>query len=967
MRLILNFLGVLRVVWRRLVSHIGLLIAIMAGFVVAVALVTSIPIYAEAVGFRILRDQLSKGQDNQIHPPFAFMYRYIGSQGGPITWDAYTPADQFMRQQAPGELGLPVEQSVRYVSTDKVRMFPQNASTGDPLMWVNLAFATDLESQIDVVDGKFPTATPTKDGPIEVLIAEKRANDFGFQVGEDYDIIGPPNREPRLQLTVRIAGIWHPRDPDGGYWFYSPEAFDDALLVSEETFTSRIAPTTKQPIYTALWYMVMNGDGVRSSNVSQLAANINRSLTDVAGKLPGVSIALSPYQALQGHQQQVRFLRILLTVFSLPLLGVVAYFIILVAGMVVQQQQNEIAVLRSRGTSRLQVLGIYLLESIVLGLAALLCGPPLGLQAARLMTWTRSFLNFEPSGGLPIELTRQVWTNGAQVVTLALLSSLLPALIATRFTIVSYKLERARSVRPPLWQRLFLDVLLLVPVYYGYRQLATRGTISFLGVNAPGGDPFQNPLLLLVPTLFVFALALVSLRLFPMIMSSLAWLCARFPGASILMALRYLARTTRGYTGPIMLLIITMSLATFTSSMSRTLDNQLVDRAYYVSGSDMRMDDLGEDTQESTGGFGGAPSTGPGTMAGNQQPAPGTNSKLDEARWLFVPVTDYLTIPGIEAATRVGRSDIEAEFNGSFEKGAFLGVDRADLPGVVGGAFRNDYARDSLGALLNTLADDPAALLVSTGYMAKHGLRVGDKVSLSMNNLGAVQKVPFVVVGNLNLFPTLYEDQPFFIGNLDYAFEMQGGQYPYEVWAKVTPGVDPKTIIATTEERGLRVFQHEFAPALIQAELVRPERQGVFGLLSVGFLSSAFLTVLGFLFYSVLSFRRRFVELGMLRAIGLSVGQMATLLTCEQGLIIGTGMGIGTALGVTASTLFIPFLQVRADQHPQTPPFVVQIAWEQISIIYAIFGGMLVLAVIITMLLLARMRVFQAVKLGEAV
>jgi len=141
----------------------------------------------------------------------------------------------------------------------------------------------------------------------------------------------------------------------------------------------------------------------------------------------------------------------------------------------------------------------------------------------------------------------------------------------------------------------------------------------------------------------------------------------------------------------------------------------------------------------------------------------------------------------------------------------------------------------------------------------------------------------------------------------------------------------------------------------------------VFGLLSIGFLASAFLTVLGFLFYSVLSFRRRFVELGMLRAIGLSVGQMATLLTCEQGLIIGLGMGIGTLLGVIASDLFIPFLQVRAGLHPQTPPFIVQIAWEQIGIIYAIFGGMLVLAIIITMILLGRMRVFQAVKLGEAV
>ena len=42
-------------------------------------------------------------------------------------------------------------------------------------------------------------------------------------------------------------------------------------------------------------------------------------------------------------------------------------------------------------------------------------------------------------------------------------------------------------------------------------------------------------------------------------------------------------------------------------------------------------------------------------------------------------------------------------------------------------------------------------------------------------------------------------------------------------------------------------------------ERQRPERQGFYGLLSVGFVASAFLTVLGFLFYSLLSLQRRFV------------------------------------------------------------------------------------------------------------
>lgn len=961
MRLILNFFGLLRVVARRLISHIGLLTAIVAGFIVAVAIVTSIPIYAEAVGYRILRTELTKGENEETHPPFAFMYRYIGSQSGAIAWKDLQPINQYMQDRLVQRIGLPNTLMVRYASTDKVRLMTADG-VGEPLLWINMIFATGMEDHIDILEGSYPKPVGPND-PIEVLIAEDKANELGLQVGEDYLVLGPADREPKIQLPVRISGIWKPHNIRDDFWFYDPNAFEDSLIINEQAFAERVAMAAEKPVYTALWYGVMDGDKVRSGNVPQLTGNINRSLTEASALLPGISLSLSPYNALLAHQRQVRFLTILLTVFSIPLLGVVAYFIILVTGMVVQQQQNEIAVLRSRGTSRLQVLWVYLLEGLLLGSVALIFGPPLGQQAARLMTWTRAFLDFAPREGMPVELTPQVWTNGAQVVALAVLSSLLPALIATRYTIVSYKLERARSVRAPLWQRLFLDILLLLPVYYGYRQLAERGTISFLNFSTPGGDPFQNPLLLLVPTLFVFAFALFSLRIFPLLMSGLAWVCSRFPGTAVLLAMRYLARTVRGYTGPIMLLIITMSLATFTSSMSLTLDKQLVDRAYYVSGSDLRLNDLGEDTAPPDINFGGG-----GAAPAGQNANGGTEEdKVDEARWLFVPVTDYLTIPGITAATRVGRSEVEAQVNNQYDKGIFLGVDRADLPAVVGSAFRSDYASESLGALMNRLADDPGALLVSSGFMGKYGLRVGDSVTLEMNTFGTTQRVPFVVVGSLRLFPTLYDDQPFFIGNLDYAFEMQGGQYPYEVWTSVAPGTNPEAVIDTTEERGLRVFLQEFAPALIDKELLRPERQGVFGLLSVGFLASAFLTVLGFLFYSVLSFRRRFVELGMLRAIGLSVGQMATLLTCEQGLIIGTGMGIGTLLGITASRMFIPFLQVRADQHPQTPPFVVQIAWGQISIIYAVFGSMLVLAVIITMVLLARMRIFQAVKLGEAV
>jgi putative ABC transport system permease protein len=109
------------------------------------------------------------------------------------------------------------------------------------------------------------------------------------------------------------------------------------------------------------------------------------------------------------------------------------------------------------------------------------------------------------------------------------------------------------------------------------------------------------------------------------------------------------------------------------------------------------------------------------------------------------------------------------------------------------------------------------------------------------------------------------------------------------------------------------------------------------------------------------------VELGVLRAVGLSQRQLIGLLAIEQALVIGAGALIGSLIGTLISELFIPFLQVRLGAFPLTPPFRVIIPWEQVALVYAVAGGLLVGTVLVIFVLLRRMRIFEAVKLGEAV
>jgi len=179
--------------------------------------------------------------------------------------------------------------------------------------------------------------------------------------------------------------------------------------------------------------------------------------------------------------------------------------------------------------------------------------------------------------------------------------------------------------------------------------------------------------------------------------------------------------------------------------------------------------------------------------------------------------------------------------------------------------------------------------------------------------------------------------------------------------------LDLKAAEATWRANDINVLRIQGAREAIDQEQARPDRAGVFGILSVGFIATAALTLLGFLIHSFISFRQRYIEFGVLRAIGLSVGQMIGFLGLEQLALIVTGMTAGTAVGVWASRLFVPFFQVGAGKTANIPPFVVVIAWDDVAAIYAVFGVMLVGAVAGMIWFLLRLRIFEAVKLGEAV
>ena len=966
MKYFLRTSAIIVVATKRIFAQQWLALALLLGLISSIVLVMSIPLYADAVYYRLLREELTATGINATYsrPPFAYMFRYLGSTYGPQEWEDITQLDTYLTRQAASELGLPHKKTIRYFKTDNFRLFPTDqvayADTTDPLEWVNLGFISGFEQAINIIEGRFPAVSPSdSEEAIEVLVSRELADELGLQVGEQYMLfrrIRAQNGDSqRYQTPVLISGVWEPADLSSDVWFYNPSTLETLFVIPEESYHNRVSPAYPKDVNLGLWYMVMDGSDVTSSDVGRLLARGRRVEQRVTSFLANSRLSISPLDALRRYQRESGLLTTLLYAFSVPIIGLLLAFIGLVVGLAVARQRNEVAILRSRGATVGQVAGISGLEALSLGVLALVCSVPLSFLVARLIGSTRSFLNFTIESDLRLVMTQSTLQFGIGAVLIAFLAQTLPSLTAARHTIVTYKMEMARTLRPPWWQRAYLDILLLIPAGYGIYLLRKQGSISMPG-TVTDDSIFQNPLLFLIPALAIFSLTLVTLRVLPIFMHVVAWFASKGGGVGLLLASRHLARNRGMYTAPMILLVLTLSLSAFTTSLAQTLDGHLFDRAYYKVGSDGRLVELG-DTPLAPGG---------GGFGGSGQASTSDDGVVTPS-WTFVPVSEHMKVPNIKAATRFARFEARVHLDGRWRDAHVFGIDRLDFPKAA--YWRRDFAAASLGSLMNSLALESEGVLVNRKLMRQFGLRVGDTITVAAARYGLRAEMQMKIMGDFSYFPTWYpeDDGPLVVGNLDYLFQRMGGQFPYDVLVRTDPRTDYEGMIRELRQHDINVINHYSARQRIVEEQKLPQRQGLFGVLSVGFLAAALLTVLGFLLYTLFSFRRRFIELGTLRSIGLSSGQMTMFLAWELAFLILVGIGAGTLLGTSVSNQFIPYLQVGNTAADLAPPFLVGIAWPAITRVYALFGILFVAALGVLVTLLMRMKIFQAIKLGETV
>lgn len=933
---------------RHLLAYKWSMVLMLIGFLTTITVAMSIPTYAEAVNQRVLMEGLTSEQDSirTYRQPFDFVFRYVGAWHKPVSQSDWNRLNEYLDTSAAQTLGLQLDQQTLFLSTQTLPLFRDNdGEPGQRLERLKLTALSGFKEEITLVEGDFPESEKERTGQTQFIASLDLVNQTGMKVGESYYFtMTSSGTESNYSQKLTLVGIWLPKDLKSPYWqFYAPETLNTRLMVTPEAWlsvTSRLA----YPVDEASWMLRFNGRSVKSGSVSALLSNIQRLRNQVSTLLNYTDLESSPVKALEWFQSQVRLLTNAIFMFSVPVFCLFLIFLFVISGILIHAQRNEIAVMRARGFSRTSILTRYLIQYLLLGLFAVGLGLPISLVIVRLIGRTKSFLDFSISNRLSPVMTGQSLLAGLIAMLVCVLICLIPVWNASQDTITSYKQENARSLKQPLWKGYFID--------FGILSIALIGIYSIS--KAPDSITLartsMNGLAFLLPFLIILGAALVCIRLLPFL---LQWLAMGFSKGRVpapIFITRQLSRAQNSYSGVLILLIITLALTTYTTSMAGSLDRNLIDGIRYEIGSDVSFSEGGEFIPGLSD---------PNTATDNQSSAQGV--------WSFIPVETYQEFRGVEAASRIGVYEAAFEAGIKTTTAKIFGLDRMTLPDVA--FFRQDFADEHLIELMNRLAAFPDAVLIDRETWQKMGLQVGDPVEISLKVGTEPVLVKLTAVGFFGHFPAWdsSKTRSLFVANLDYLFESMGGLQPYKIWMRTSSTFDSETLTSQANRLGVSLRNVRVAESEIQKAFADPSRQGVLGILSIGFITSSLLAVICFALFSVSSLRNRAIQLGIFRAIGMDFRELQAVVRGELLFLIVIALMLGTALGWLTAVVLIPILPVSIGLESQLLPRVVSFDWVKVALVYAVYTLTLLLVSLGLMKVIRNMKLFAAIKLGETV
>ncbi len=536
----------------RLVLAAAFLVVLFAAMLVA-----AIPSYVNAVGQSGLRERLR-------HAPVtdANVQATAPSTAG----DDYTSLDRRVTELARRTFA-PAGALAVYRSAESE---PFSTDTRN----VAFAFFDDLQAHARLVEGHWP-------GAGEVVLPAPAASALGLHLGDTVDaqsrLAGGPH------ATVRVAGTYRVERASSAYWWEEPLATTGAdggvygpLVMTRQAFFALGAQSVDlrwrlEPDFRSL--TISQADELRHG-LARLPRSLNTGRD--TGSQISLDTGLPSILAAASHSLHLARAGVLVPSIQVALLAL--FGLLFTTALLIERRLLATESLRLRGASAGQVVRMALAEAALIAVPAVVVAPWLAALGLRILNYAGPLADIGLHLDPHVNAISYALAAGAGVVCIAGLA--LPALRARGVGVIR---ERRRVAIAGLAQRLRLDLVLVAVALLGYWQLRHYHSTLVDNRGGLGIDPF----LVAAPAVLLFAGALLSLRLVPLIARFVERVTGSTRGVVASLGFRQVARRPRGYARSILLLVLAVAIGVFATTYSETWHHSQVDQARHAAGADL--------------------------------------------------------------------------------------------------------------------------------------------------------------------------------------------------------------------------------------------------------------------------------------------------------------------------------------------------------------------------------------------